>query len=82
MGKKVKWVLDADIRGFFDNLSHEWLEKFVEHRIADRRILRLIRKWLRAGVMEDGKRTRTNVGVPQGAVTTPQTMLQKPPCGG
>src|SRR5208282_5193388 len=50
MRKKVNWILDADIRGFFDNLSHEWLVKFIEHRVADRRILRLIRKWLRAGV--------------------------------
>ena len=71
MGKKVNWVLDADVRGFFDNLKHEWLEKFVEHRIADRRILRLIRKWLRAGVMEDGKWSGTNVGTPQGAVVSP-----------
>jgi retron-type reverse transcriptase len=52
--KKVNWVLDADIRGFFDNMSHEWTTKFIEHRVADRRILRLIRKWLKAGVSEDG----------------------------
>ncbi len=71
VGKKVNWVLDADIRGFFDTLSHEWLEKFVEHRIADPRILRLIRKWLRAGVMEDGQWTGTVVGTPQGAVISP-----------
>jgi group II intron reverse transcriptase/maturase len=69
--KKVNWVLDADIRGFFDNLDHEWLMKFVEHRIADRRILRLIRKWLRAGVTEDGKWTETVKGTPQGAVVSP-----------
>jgi len=50
--KRVNWVLDADIRGFFDNLSHEWMMKFIEHRVADRRILRLIRKWLKAGVSE------------------------------
>jgi group II intron reverse transcriptase/maturase len=61
MRKKVNWILDADIRGFFDHLSHEWLVKLVEHRIADRRILRLIQKWLRAGVsgrevVEDGNR--------------------------
>ena len=54
--KKVNWVLDADIRGYFDAISHEWLGKFVEHRIADRRILRLVRKWLAAGVLEDGKK--------------------------
>jgi len=71
LAKKVNWVLDADIQGFFDNLDHEWLQKFFEHRIADRRVLRLIRKWLRAGVWEDGKRTRTVVGTPQGAVASP-----------
>src|SRR5262245_450475 len=53
--KKVNWVLDADIRGFFDAIDHEWLMKFVEHRIADKRVLRLIRKWLSAGVMENGE---------------------------
>jgi RNA-directed DNA polymerase len=69
--KKVNWVLDLDVRGFFDNVSHEWLEKFVEHRIADRRILRLIQKWLRAGVSEQGEWTETKVGTPQGAVVSP-----------
>jgi len=69
--RKVNWVLDADIRGFFDNIDHEWLLKFVEHRIADRRILRLIRKWLKAGVSEDGKWSRTTVGTPQGSVISP-----------
>ncbi len=53
MRKKVNWILDADIRGFFDHLSHEWLVRFIEHRIADRRIVRLIQKWLRAGVSEE-----------------------------
>jgi Reverse transcriptase (RNA-dependent DNA polymerase) len=53
--KRVNWVLDADIRGFFDNMSHEWTMKFIEHRVADRRILRLIQKWLKAGVSEDGQ---------------------------
>jgi hypothetical protein len=52
---KVNWVLDADIQGFFDTINHGWLLKFLEHRIADRRILRLIQKWLRAGVSEDGQ---------------------------
>src|SRR6266700_222099 len=56
--RKVNWVLDLDIKGFFDGLSHEWLVKFVEHRVADRRVVRLIQKWLRAGVLEDGKRIR------------------------
>jgi RNA-directed DNA polymerase len=71
MRKKVNWILDADVRGFFDNLSHEWMVKFIEHRIADRRVLRLIRKWLRAGVSEDGEWAKTEVGTPQGAVASP-----------
>ena len=71
MRKKVNWVLDADIRGFFDNMSHEWTMKFVEHRVADRRVLRLIRKWLRAGVSEEGNWSKTEVGTPQGAVISP-----------
>jgi len=69
--KRVSWVLDADIRGFFDTLAHEWLLKFLEHRIGDERVLRLIRKWLRAGVSEDGTWTKTEVGTPQGAVISP-----------
>jgi RNA-directed DNA polymerase len=69
--RKVNWVLDADIRGFFDAIDHEWLMKFLEHRIADRRILRLIRKWLRAGVSDDGEWSRTTVGTPQGSVISP-----------
>jgi len=69
--RKVNWVLDADIRGFFDAIDHEWLMKFLEHRIADRRILRLVRKWLRAGVSEEGEWSPTTVGTPQGAVISP-----------
>jgi RNA-directed DNA polymerase len=69
--KRVNWVLDADIRGFFDNMGHEWTIKFVEHRIADQRILRLIRKWLQAGVSEEGQWSETKVGTPQGAVISP-----------
>jgi RNA-directed DNA polymerase len=69
--KKVNYVLDADIRGFFDNLDRSWLIKFVEHRVADPRILRLIQKWLKAGVMEDGKWSETVTGTPQGAVISP-----------
>src|ERR1700685_2426708 len=69
--KRVNWVLDADIRGFFDNLSHEWTMKFIEHRVADWRILRLIRKWLKAGVSEDGQWSETKLGTPQGAVASP-----------
>lgn len=71
MRKKVNWVLDADIRGFFDTIDHGWLQQFIEHRIADRRIWRLIQQWLRAGVSEDGEWSRTEVGTPQGAVLTP-----------
>lgn len=69
--RKVNWVLDADIRGFFDTLSHEWLVKFVEHRVADRRVVRLIQKWLKAGVLEDGRRTRSEVGTVQGGSISP-----------
>jgi group II intron reverse transcriptase/maturase len=69
--RKVNWVLDLDVRGFFDNVSHEWLVKFVEHRVADRRILRLIQKWLTAGVSEEGEWKETKVGTPQGAVVSP-----------
>jgi retron-type reverse transcriptase len=61
MRKKVKWVLDADVRDFFGTVVHEQLVKFIEHRIADRRILRLIRKWLRAGVTEEGNWSKTDV---------------------
>ena len=69
--KRVNWVLDADIEGFFGSIDHEWLVKFLEHRIGDRRILRLIRKWLRAGVSEDGQWSKSTVGTPQGAVISP-----------
>ncbi|MCK4485651.1 MAG: hypothetical protein KAU38_02695, partial [Desulfobacterales bacterium] len=64
--RKVNWVLDADIRSFYDTIDHGWLVKFVEHRIADPRLLRLIQKWLRAGVSEDGEWSKTEVGTPQG----------------
>ena len=65
MTKKVKWILDADIKGFFDNISHEKLMELIELRIADPRILRLIRKWLKAGVSEDGQWSETKVGTDQ-----------------
>jgi RNA-directed DNA polymerase len=71
MRKKVNWVLDADIRGFYDAINHGWMVKFVEHRIADKRVLRLIQKWLAAGVLEDGKWSSTEVGTPQGATVSP-----------
>lgn len=68
---KVSWVLDADIRGYFDAINHEWLIRFVEHRIGDRRVIRLIQKWLAAGVMEDGIRNPSEVGTPQGGSISP-----------
>jgi retron-type reverse transcriptase len=67
----VNWVLDADIRDFFGTLDHGWLVKFVEHRVADRRVVRLIQKWLRAGVLEDGQRTPGEVGAVQGGSISP-----------
>src|SRR5580692_11096390 len=69
--RKVNWVLDLDIQGFFDGLSPEWLVKFIEHRVADRRVVRLIQKWLNAGVLEDGKRIRVGEGTPQGGSASP-----------
>ena len=69
--KKVNWVLDADIRAFFDTLDHGGVVKFVEHRVADRRIVRLIQKWLSAGVLEDGQRTVSEVGTVQGGSISP-----------
>ena len=71
MSKKVSWVLDADIRDFFGQLDRGWLEKFLGHRIADKRVLRLIGKWLSAGVIEDGKWTESGKGSPQGASVSP-----------
>jgi RNA-directed DNA polymerase len=69
--RKVSWVLDADIRSFFDTLHHSWLVKFVEHRVADRRLVRLIQKWWRAGVLEEGRRVRSAVGTVQGGSISP-----------
>jgi RNA-directed DNA polymerase len=71
MRSKVNWVLDCDIRGFFDNLEHSWLVKFIEHRVADRRVVRLIQKWLKAGVLEEGKRMQSEVGTVQGGSISP-----------
>jgi group II intron reverse transcriptase/maturase len=71
MTRRVNWVLDADIRGFFDALDHGWLVKFIEHRVADQRVVRLIQKWLAAGVLEDGKRIRSEVGTVQGGSISP-----------
>lgn len=69
--KKVNWVLDADIRDYFGSMSHEWMVKFVEHRIGDPRVVRLIQKWLKAGVLEDGIKTWQDAGTPQGATISP-----------
>lgn len=69
--KKISWVLDVDVATFFDRMDHEWLLKFVKHRIADRRIIKLVEKWLKAGVMEDGKLITTSSGTPQGGVISP-----------
>ena len=68
--RKVSYVLDADIRGFFDHIDHGWMIKFVQHRVADPRMLRLIQKWLKAGVMEGEQWSETEMGTPQGAVMT------------
>jgi group II intron reverse transcriptase/maturase len=67
----VNWVLDADIQGFYDAVDHEWLVRFVEHRISDKRVIRHIKKWLNAGVMEDGELKRAKEGTPQGSSISP-----------
>jgi len=69
--RKVNFILDADIRSFFDTVSQEWLTRFVEHRIGDRRVIRLIQKWLKAGVLEDGVVTASDRGTGQGSVISP-----------
>jgi retron-type reverse transcriptase len=86
----VNFVLDLDIRSFFDKVGHDHMEKFVRHRIGDERIVRLILKWIKAGVMEDGQWFETKEGTPQGAVTqqpaptckaAPPTRRIAPACG-
>ena len=69
--RKVNWILDADIRNFFGAVSQEWLVRFLEHRIGDKRIIRLIQKWLRAGILEDGVVTVDDRGTGQGSVISP-----------
>jgi group II intron reverse transcriptase/maturase len=69
--RSVNWVLDADIRGFFEAIDHEWMLKFVQHRIADGRVLRQVRKWLKAGVVEAGKKSIPEAGTPQGGSVSP-----------
>ncbi|WP_456639351.1 reverse transcriptase domain-containing protein [Bradyrhizobium sp. USDA 10063] len=79
MSQHVNWVLDADIRSFYDSIDHEWLMRMVAHRIADPRILRLIRMWLEAGVLESGEWYETDKGTPQGAGITPLTQKATSP---
>ena len=69
--KKVNYVVEADIKGFFDHVNHEWLMKFLEHRIQDNRILRLTKRFLKAGILEDGLFAKTETGTPQGGVLSP-----------
>jgi RNA-directed DNA polymerase len=69
--RKVNWVLDADIRKFYDTLDQGWLVKFLEHRIADRRVVHLIQKWLKAGVLDEGKRVQSEIGTVQGGSISP-----------
>ncbi|WP_268960854.1 reverse transcriptase domain-containing protein, partial [Paraburkholderia kirstenboschensis] len=71
MSRRVNWILDADIRSFFDEIDHEWMLRFLSHRVADRRMIRLIRKWLKAGTIEDGRRVASTRGTPQGSVISP-----------
>ena len=68
---KVNYILDCDVRSFFDSVSHEWLVRFVEHRMGDPRVIRLIRKWMKAGVTENGEWSATETGIPQGSVVSP-----------
>ena len=67
----VNWIIDADVRSFFDELSQHWLVRFLDHRIGDRRITRLIQKWLKVGILEDGIVTVSDRGTGQGAVISP-----------
>ncbi len=69
--RRVNWIVDADIRTFFDAIDRDWMIRFVEHRIGDRRVLRLLTKWLNAGVMEEGTRSDTGKGTPQGSIASP-----------
>ncbi|WP_246783587.1 reverse transcriptase domain-containing protein [Bradyrhizobium sp. CIR18] len=69
--RKVNWILDANVQNFFGSVNQDWLVQFLEHRIGDKRIIRLIRKWLKAGVLEDGRLLETTEGTPQGSVVSP-----------
>jgi len=76
MTQKVSYVLDVDIRTFFDSVDHGWLLRMIAHRIADRRVLRLIERWLKAGILESGRWEPVEVGTPQGSGITPPTIWQ------
>ena len=69
--RKINWVYDADIQGFFNAIDHEWQVKFIEHRIGDRRVIRHVKKWLKAGVLEDDEWRETDEGTPQGGSVSP-----------
>jgi retron-type reverse transcriptase len=69
--KKISWILDADVSRYFDRVNHDWMLRFLEHRIADRRMLALIRKWLQAGVLEGGMWAASEEGTPQGSSISP-----------
>ncbi len=69
--RSVNWVVDLDIQGYFDHIQHDWLIRFLEHRVADKRVVRLIRKWLKAGVMDGNQWQQTEEGCPQGSVIAP-----------
>lgn len=71
LGRKTNWVLDADIRSFFDTIDHGWMQRFIEYRIGDRRLVKLLMRWLKAGVMEDGKLHEVKEGTPQGGIISP-----------
>ncbi|UFS85114.1 hypothetical protein LPB79_34185 (plasmid) [Rhizobium sp. T136] len=71
--RKINWILDADIRSFYDEIDHEWMLRFLSHRVGDCRLIRLIYKWLKAGTIEDGRRVASTRGTPQGSVITPRT---------
>ena len=71
IARKVSWVLDADVRSFFDTIDHDWMRRFIEHRIGDKRLVRIILKWMRSGVMEEGKLRETEQGTPQGGIISP-----------
>jgi RNA-directed DNA polymerase len=80
--KKISWLLDADVQDYFGSISHDWMVKFLEHRITDTRVLRLIQKWLKAGVIENGKWSVSDEGSPQGASISPLLKYLPPLCSG